>query len=136
MDIINLERDDIKAELTKLSVEFDNRAGTEVLRKKLADTLGVPLEPVSISSGNDSEKPRGKTVVINIPSTETDRHPVKVGINGKMNYIERDKDVEIPSSWLEILNNAVETRIRDEGTAEKPKLVPYDVPRFTFSVKG
>ncbi|KJY84829.1 hypothetical protein TW81_02215 [Vibrio galatheae] len=138
MSIASLERDEIKAKLNELAVEYKDKAGTDVLRKKLADALGEPMgesivNPDEVASqGADNNE----TVVIQIASTERDKHPVRVGLNGKMYHIERDKEVSIPKALLEILDNAIETNYANEGTEEKPKLVARDSKRFVYSVKG
>jgi hypothetical protein len=76
-----------------------------------------------------------KLIKIRIPSTETQKDPVPVGVNGYTYLIKRDHTVEVPESVVEVLNNAVATlydqKEREDGN-EGMELVPYDALRFPF----
>lgn len=71
---------------------------------------------------------------IMIPSTERDKEPVQVSINGYAYNIPRDKEVEVPQGVLEVLNNASYTvftvKKREEG--EGNELVGQEVRRFAY----
>lgn len=76
-----------------------------------------------------------KKVKIIIPSTELEKDPVVVGLNGYVYRIKRDEPVEVPSSVLGVLMEAKITsylqRKREDG--EGNELVPVVSLRFPVS---
>jgi hypothetical protein len=71
---------------------------------------------------------------IMIPSTEKDKDPVQVGINGYVYNIPRDTEVEVPAGVLEVLENAVmkSYTVRKREVGEGNELVGQDVRRFPY----
>lgn len=76
-----------------------------------------------------------KKVKIIIPSTEFEKDPVTVGINGYVYQIKRDEPVEVPGSVLGVLMEAKITsyvqKKREDG--EGNELVPIISLRFPVS---
>ena len=74
-------------------------------------------------------------VKIMIPSSETEKDPVTVSINGHAYQIKRDETVEVPKDVLAVLMNAKTTtyvqRKREDG--EGNDLVPIVSMRFPVS---
>lgn len=82
-----------------------------------------------------------RKVKITIPSTESDKTDVMIGVNGYVFQIQRDKEVEVPYDVMEVLMNAKFTtynqRPRTEygPNGEKPEgmeLVASEVLRFPY----
>jgi len=71
-----------------------------------------------------------------IPSTEKDRDPVSVQVNGYCYVIKRDEEVEVPEAVVEVLKNAKLTtyvqRKRENGDGNE--LVPVVSTRFAFQI--
>lgn len=69
---------------------------------------------------------------INITDTPGGNEPVPVSVNGRAMLIPRDKDVEVPSKYVEALEHAVEHRYEpaDDGNGLKPE--PRLVPKYPF----
>jgi len=74
-------------------------------------------------------------VKITIPSSETEKDPVTVSLNGYAYQIKRDEDVEVPKDIEKVLMNAKTTtyvqRKREDG--EGNELVPVVSLRFPVS---
>ncbi len=78
-----------------------------------------------------------KKVKIMIPSTETDHDDVKVGVNGYVYQIQRDKVVEVPESVIGVLKDAITAEYRQVKRAdggEGYELVPMEAMRHAFQV--
>jgi hypothetical protein len=77
-----------------------------------------------------------KKIKIMIPSTETQHEPVPVQINGYAFLIERDKEVLVPESVVEVLRNAQFTTYkqikREDG--EGNQMIPLTSLRFAFQI--
>lgn len=77
-----------------------------------------------------------KKVKLMIPSTEHDRQPVPVGINGYVFLIERDKEVQVPESVVQVLRDAKLTtykqKKREDG--EGNELIPIVSQRWAFQI--
>jgi hypothetical protein len=81
---------------------------------------------------------REKRVKVVIPSTETQKDPVVVGINGFTYNIPRDKEVSLPMSAFRILEQAVITQYsvkKREGDDEGNEMLSRDVKRFPYQVQ-
>jgi len=79
-----------------------------------------------------------KKYAIRIPSTETQREPVEVGVCGYVYRIKRDEWVEVPEAVVEVLNNAQFTyytqKRREDGDGNE--LIPHTVQRFAYQVRS
>ena len=63
--------------------------------------------------------------------------PVKVGINGKMYLIKRDKPVDVPRSVVGVLKDAVQT-VMEEGGTDADGMIVYReraVRRYNYTVE-
>lgn len=78
-----------------------------------------------------------KHVKIMIPSTETDRDPVVVSVNGYVYMIKRDASVEVPEAVVEALKNAILIQFaqkrREDGDGNE--LIPVAARRYAFQIE-
>ncbi len=74
-------------------------------------------------------------VEILIPSTETEHEDVKLGINGYVYQIQRDKWVLVPKSVVELLQNNVQPHYRQEKGDEGMKLIKTASLRISFQMR-
>lgn len=65
----------------------------------------------------DADPLKHPRVKIRIPSTDTSKDDVFVGVNGYNFVIQRDQDVDVPQGVYEILNNSLMSLYRQEGPA-------------------
>jgi len=68
-------------------------------------TKEVPDAKVSVVKADD----KGKRTPIILQSTQSDKRPLIVAVNGFNYSIPRDIRVDVPEEVIEVLNNAVET---------------------------
>jgi len=105
-------------------------AGNGVVVKR--DDEGVDDNIKEIS---DSLRKQKKVKII-IPSSESERDDVVVGICGYTYIIKRDHPVSVPESVVKVLRDAVVTQYkqvpRPDGNGNE--LVPYQSPRYPFQV--
>ncbi len=119
-----------------------------VLERAIATGATQPAAPVSVTDTmgadgfiNDTRDAlkKQKHYKISIPSTETQKDPIHVAINGYAYNIPRDTEVSLPESVIEVLKNAKYTtyslKKRGEGE-EGNELVGQDVQRFPFQSVG
>ena len=74
-------------------------------------TKEVPDAKVSVVKADD----KGKRTPIILQSTQSDKRPLIVAVNGFNYSIPRDIRVDVPEEVIEVLNNAVETHYDMEG---------------------
>lgn len=74
------------------------------------------------------------TVRIVIPSTETEKDAVTVGVNGYVYQIARDKPADVPASVAAVLDNAVTVRYtqRPRDNGEGMETIPVESMRFPY----
>lgn len=80
---------------------------------------------------------REPKVRVMIASTETEKQPVDVAINGYTYRIARDNEVEVPESVLEVLRNAqyeIFTQKERTDGGEGIEMVPSFVARFPMQI--
>lgn len=77
----------------------------------------------------DQAKPPARVTIV-IASSETDKLPVTVGVNGKNYVMQRGKEVEVPVEVLEVLDHALQD-IFDPETLEATSVMsfPYQIIR-------
>lgn len=99
------------------------------------------IEPVDESSIDNtrevaSELRKQKKAKIMIPSTEHDREPVSVGVNGYVFLIQRDKEVEVPESVVQVLRDAKLTTYRQKKRedGEGNESIPIVSQRWAFQI--
>jgi len=133
-DISNMEKDNeierLRAENEGFKKEFKTLKGN-----KAKSDLPKPEGAETFIEDTRDILNKQKKYKIMIPSTERERDPVQVSINGYAYNIPRDKEVAVPQSVLEVLNNASHTvytiKKRAEGE-EGNELVPQEVRRFPY----
>lgn len=128
--------------LSQLGLSPDSNDSREVLIQKLLEYMGfLENEPIETRKkprfhipelapapeGTDYED-RLRPVVIRIASSENDKQPVRVTINGKKWLIQRDMDAEVPKLILDHLNQAVNGEL-DPSTGQV-----RDVPRYPVQI--
>lgn len=99
------------------------------------------LHKTAISSKNSTTMTkemlnRDKKYIVTINSTEKDKGAVKVGINGYIYNIPRDKPVTVPYSVVKALEEAKikEYHVKlDFKGGDKPAITSQEVSRFGFS---
>lgn len=121
-------------------------------KKPAAKKPAVPAEPKEvkapkvttsdINDGDPTEKTREalkseKKVTVLINSSETDKDDVFVAVNGYAMTIQRDKEVQIPLSIYEALQNAKMTVYRQvkREDGEGMQLIETEVQRHSMSVR-
>ncbi len=143
--------------LSQLGLSPDSNDAKDVLVQKLLDYMGFnePVEteaPEDVSETREDSRitarkksrfnvpelapaPEGtdmedrlKPVTIRIASSENDKQPVRVSINGKKWLIQRDMDAVVPKLILDQLNQAV------DGQLEPSTGQIRDVPRYPVQV--
>ena len=101
-------------------------------------TLGIVPDEGKIDNTEDVARilKAQRHYKITIPSTETDRAPVEVSVNGYTYVIKRDEQVEAPEAVVEVLRNAKPIQYvpkrRDDG--EGNEMVPVVSQRHAFQV--
>ena len=92
----------------------------------------MPKDTEDVRDALDAEK----KVRILIPSTETERDAVPVGVCGYTYLIKRDEEVEVPQSVVSVLRDAKMTIYRQvkRTEGEGNELVPVIAQRFAFQI--
>lgn len=69
-----------------------------------------------------------------VASTDDDASTVDVSVNGHLWRVPRDKWVKVPAEVVEVLNNAVHTRLEQDGVDEdgRPEWAERHSRRFSF----
>lgn len=101
-----------------------------------AQLSATPITPENSTTLTKEMLNRQKKYRVKVHSTERDKHPVKVGINGYMYLFPRDKWVVVPEAVKACLDEA---QIKDysvelEGP-ERSKIVATDVNRFSYQAE-
>ena len=147
-DTTDPEKEALKAENDALKAENSSiRQDVDLLKRAvLGQTVQTGAAAGEATKGsetfiNDTRDALKKQrhYKISIPSTETQKDPIHVAINGYAYNIPRDTEVSLPESVIEVLRNAKYTvytlKKRGEGE-EGNELVGQDVQRFPFQSVG
>lgn len=142
-DTTNVDIDALKAELAQ--AKADAADATARAEKAEADAKAA----AEASAATDAEVSRQESqnkrllaeqrkVRIVIPSGRDihERCPVPVAVNGREYLIVRDKEVDVPQSVINVLNDAVESVPVEEGDGPIKRVVFRQAQRFAFSIKG
>lgn len=140
MTELNLDAMDL-AELKKqadiLGVTYAGNIGEDTLRKKISEVLGQtatdgegqPDLSAPEPTANKKKDPNLERVTIIIHESESDKHPVFVGFNGRPFYMKRNEEVTVPQGVLNILDNA-KTKVYNPKDTDKFRMVqrfPYEI---------
>ena len=133
----------LKAELAKAKAEAAE--ATARAEKAEADAKAA----AEASAATDAEVARQEAqnkrllseqrkVRIVIPSGRDihERCPVPVAVNGREYLIVRDKEVDVPQSVINVLNDAVESVPVEDGDGPIKRVVFKQAQRFAYSIKG
>jgi len=99
---------DIKAEELRELLTSINVTEIEVDGTVQGDSDNTPPTGAqgTTSPAEEGEKPVYTKAKIKIFVTEKDKAPVPLGVNGKLMYVPRDKEVEIPIKFYHALDDA------------------------------
>lgn len=134
------EKNEEGAGTTAVAEEKPTRDVTKIGQGKPGP--GRPTAAILSSDPNIASKTRDslhgerkKRIVI--PSTEREKTDVPVAVNGYTVLIQRDKEVEVPLSIIEALDNSTMTiydQVKRPDGQEGYDLVPRKVRRFEYRV--
>lgn len=122
----------IKRELEKLRGEEESEKTGE------APAAAVKGSDIALIMKTKADLEIEQKVEIKIPSTETQREDVFVGINGYVFQIQRDKWVKVPKSVVTQLANMTTTTYRQqkrEAPEEGNELIAIESQRFPFQTR-
>lgn len=97
-----------------------------------ADSISAADPKVEKRTATELHKEKLHRIIIR--KTETQKDDVFLGVNGHTYQIQRDKPVDLPTSALEVLDNAVITSYSQERRAdgEGYEMVPHTIRRFPY----
>lgn len=139
----NEELDALKAELAQ--AKADAAEATARAEKAEADakvaaeaSAATDAEVARQEAQNKRLLAEQRKVRIVIPSGRDihERCPVPVAVNGREYLIVRDKEVDVPQSVINVLNDAVESVPVEEGDGPIKRVVFKQAQRFAYSIKG
>lgn len=122
-----MNRDELEATAKDLGVQFQKNTGDDTLRGRIDEKLGnAPAAPAQHfqNPAAPGESKQAKRYRIIIATNDQDSQPVQVGVNGRMYVIERGKEVNVPASVVENLNNAVQ-HVYDPKTMKESRVMAY-----------
>lgn len=101
-----------------------------------AASAAAAPESVQVKGANHDAELGGKKVTITIHSSneEGGQEAVKVGLNGYMYLIPRNKPSEVPVEVAEVIKNAVVQQLK--LTADGKGHTAIDVPRYAYSISA
>jgi len=94
--------------------------------QKHAGAAPRPVTDVQASPEDDKVR-----IVISITEDPGGNEPVPVSVNGKAMLIPRGKEVDIPLSYFEVLNNAIAYKYESLGDGGLNP-IPREVPAYPF----
>ena len=143
-ELEGLNRDQLAQLAEDHGITVKARTGKGELIGMLTGEQQAEDAPVTDQPSDQSDAERAaaardqERVEIIVHSDANDSSDVKVGVNGRMYLIKRDTPVRVPKSVVNVLENAVETRLepvgqRADGTVEYRE---RSARRFAFDVRG
>lgn len=142
-NITNVDIDALKAELAQ--AKADAAEATARADKAEADARAAAAASAATDAEVANQEAQNKRLLseqrkvrIIIPSGRDlhERCPVPVAVNGREYLIVRDKEVDVPQSVINVLNDAVESVPVEDGDGPIKRVVFKNAQRFAFSVKG
>ena len=139
----NVDIDALKAELAQ--AKADAADATARAKKAVADAKAAAEASAATDAEVSQQESQNKRLLaeqrkvrIVIPSGRDihERCPVPVAVNGREYLIVRDKEVDVPQSVINVLNDAVENVPFEEGGGDSKHVVFRQAQRFAFSIKG
>lgn len=121
-------------ETSVTEVEALKKRVAELEAAKPSEVPDAPESMILLTQKTREELSGQKKVKVRIPSTETDKDPVVVGINGYVYQIKRDEVVEVPASVAQVLDDAKLTlyvqKKREDG--EGNELIETSAQRIPY----
>mgnify|MGYP000374408301 CR=1 FL=1 len=139
-DVNQLSGEALKDQAKILGVSLKGNPGEAKLRERILEVLNGGANSSegsdankhqNIDLNNDQEpgkSTKSKTVTINIATSEKDKQPVAVGLNGKVYRMKRGVNVEVPEGVVSILNDAIQMHRDPETGEDRP------VPAYPFQI--
>ncbi|KJZ07168.1 hypothetical protein TW86_18095 [Halomonas sp. S2151] len=130
LNTATMDREELEAAATDLGISFQGNTKDDTLRKKIDDALGTPSSDAPIGShpvehpAAPGEENKAKRFRIIIATSDSDKQPVQVGVNGRMYAIKRGEEVVVPASVVNVLRDAVQ-HIYDPKTMKESKVLAY-----------
>jgi hypothetical protein len=123
INIDALSAAELKSQLDALEVDYNPKANSETLRKKLKEALGED------DTGNADNAPlegelQSKFIEIMFQKDKDDKQPVYIGVNGKSFRFQRGVFVKCPRYLLPTIEN-MKKDVLDEDTMETITIQPY-----------
>ena len=99
-----------------------------------ANAAAAATETVQVKGANHDAELSGETVTLTIHSSDSEggQDAVKVGVNGYMYLIPRNKPCEVPVEVASVIKNAVVEQLK--LTADGKGHVAVNVPRYAYSI--
>lgn len=131
-----LTSEELEAEAQAAGVPFDGKNRKETITRIRA-AKGEVVEMNEDGKEVASTSKKNFVVVIFHNRDEQDLPFVYVGLNGKSWYIPKDKEVMIPKFLLNVIDDAVETRlVQRKGPDGRPYYEERLVHRFPYTIVG
>jgi len=139
-DVNQLSGTELKEQAKILGVKLTGNPGDPLIRERILEILNGGTDSSKQGEANKSENTasnnkqepakssRPKTVTINIATSEKDKQPVAVGLNGKVYRMKRGVNVEVPEGVVSILNDAIQMHRDPETDEDRP------VPAYPFQI--
>ena len=121
-----------------LPVEKVEAPQVNLKKASLQELKDTPLTSTNVSAVTAELLKREGKVMIMIASTERDKSPVFVGLNGRGILIPRDKWFAVDKPYLEVLEQCKMTEYQvmmDPSKHEQAQTIPREVSRFAVSSK-
>lgn len=129
-EVPNIEEmgiEELKEYAGMLGVSYAANIGREKLIIKIQEALGEPAAEEPELSHSSVAKDENRITIV-VGESETDKQPVVVAVNGRNYVMQRGKEVSVPPSVIEVLNNAKKTVWNSEMTNYSRVLrYPYQV---------
>ena len=108
-------------------------APAPVARQKFPTAAKVAADPLPARIG----APRKRSILVARSNESGGDQPVPVAVNGRAMLIPRGERVEVPESYVKVLEHAIEYRYdeRDLGNGQK-EMVRREVPAYPFQDFG
>ena len=130
VNLYNLSVDQLKEQARILGIVIKGNPSADTLRERIRKA--VEIEPsaeqkAAAKEENPDRKKNWVTIVIN--EDEEDQQPAFVGVNGKSYRIRRGEPVAVPPEVVEVLKNAMQVIMKQDGTVKR-------VPTYPFSIES
>jgi len=129
VNLYNLSLDQLKEQARILGIVIKGNPSAETLRTRIK--AAVEIEPPSNQKVKKEEDPGRKKdwITVVIDQDEKDQAPVFVGVNGKSYYIRRGEPVPVPPPVVEVLTNAKQVIMNQDGSSRIVPTYPFRIEK-------